>query len=343
MPFYVGVRAYLEGDIEANVSYSFITADSSRAPLKLTQNMLLRILSFHQVMPVYLDFLSVFGSQNEARDLRFSGFREQISLSSTHRALIPELGRSGRQFQLSYNLKAVACKSAPSVELTKRQWTIRQAAIHHQFDMEAGSSLWIITQGHLFIKQSIQEMTAIHGRPEDRAFSTSEDCFRTSLTTHLLNCHWSIEEWRWYIQWLEEVIEKEVCSSIGLPNQVLIYLQTNPAVYGTRGARGEIVYTPEHIQMVQHREDKINEAIMILQANNDVITSLRGFYKRLIDVDDFDLRISCKSNILDFAAQLDDMVYDSKMQIARASVLVKITAERKSLVYLSAVVAEIVD
>ena len=53
-------------------------------------------------------------------------------------------------------------------------------------------------------------MTAVHGRPEDRAFSTSEDCFRTSLTTHLLNCHWSTEEWRWYIQWLEEVIETEV-------------------------------------------------------------------------------------------------------------------------------------
>ena len=212
---------HLDGSITTNVTYSFITADSSRTPLKLTLNMLLRILSFHQVMPVYLDFLSVFGSQNEARDLRFSGFREQISLSATHRALIPELGRSGRQFQLSYNLKAVACKSASTVELTKRQWSIRQAAIHHQLDVEAGTSLWVITQGHLFIKGRIEDMTAIHGRPDDRAFSTSEDCFRTSLTTHLLNCHWSIEEWRWYIQWLEEVIDKEV--SLGA---LLSYLAT---------------------------------------------------------------------------------------------------------------------
>ena len=84
--------------------------------------------------------------------------------------------------------------------------------------------------------------------------------------------------------------------------------------------------------MVQHREDKINEAIMILQANNDVIISLRNFYNRLIELDDFELRLSCKRNIMEFAGQLDDMVYDSKMQIARASVLVKITAERKNLV-----------
>jgi len=111
-------------------------------------------------------------------------------------------------------------------------------------------------------------------------------------------------------------------------------------VYGTRGAKGEIVYTPQHIQMVQHREDKINEAIMILQANNDVIISLRSFYKRLLDLDDFELRANCKPAILEFAAQLDDMVYDSRMQIARASVLVKIAAERKNLVNLTKVVAE---
>ena len=140
------------GEIKANVTYSFITADNSRAPLRLTQDMLLRLLSFHQVMPVYLDFLSVFGSQNEARDLRFSGFREQVALSITHRASIPELGRSGRQFQLSYNLKAVACKSALGIALTEQQWSIRQAAIHHQFDVESGLSLWIITQGRLFLK-----------------------------------------------------------------------------------------------------------------------------------------------------------------------------------------------
>jgi hypothetical protein len=172
--------------------------------------MLLRILSYHQVMPGYLDFLSVFGAQNEARELRFTGFREQTSLSAPAQTPNLALGRSGRQFQLSYNLKAVACKSEITVDLTEKQWSIRQAAIHHQFDIQEGTTLWLVTQGHLSIKERVQEMTAIHGRPEDRAFATKEECFRTSLTTHLLYCYWSVEEWRWYIQWLEDVIEKEV-------------------------------------------------------------------------------------------------------------------------------------
>ena len=86
--------------------------------------------------------------------------------------------------------------------------------------------------------------------------------------------------------------------------------------------------------MVQHREDKINEAIMVLQANTDVITSLRNFYKRFFDdLDDADsIKTSCKAATIEFSAQLDDMIYDSKMQISRANVLVKIAADRKNLV-----------
>jgi len=173
--------------------------------------MLRRLLTYHQVMPSYLDFLSVFGAQTKARDLRFSGFREQTFLRKPAALLaIPSLGRSGRLFQLSYNLKAVACKSTNSTELSEQQWSIRHASFHHQFDVEEGRALWIVTQGHLTIKDRITDMTALGGRPEDRAFATPEGCFRTSLTTHLLYCHWSTEEWRWYIQWLEEVIEREV-------------------------------------------------------------------------------------------------------------------------------------
>ena len=196
-------------------SSRFLTAESSRKPLKLTRTMLTRILTYHQVMAGYLDFLFVFGSQNEARDLRYSGFREQFSLRklpTPNPNEIRTLKRSGRQFQLSYNLKTVALKSPDNTALSDMEWSIRQAAFHHQFDIEEGTTLWIVTQGHLSIKERIQEMTAIHGRPEDRKFGNEVECFRTSLRTHLLYCQWSTEEWRWYIQWLEEVIETEVRS-----------------------------------------------------------------------------------------------------------------------------------
>lgn len=83
---------------------------------------------------------------------------------------------------------------------------------------------------------------------------------------------------------------------------------------------------------MQHYEDKTNEAIMILEANVDVLTSLRKFYERLIENAEFPLGNSCRDGVLAFAVQLDDMIHDSKMQIARAKVLVRITADRKSLV-----------
>jgi len=86
------------------------------------------------------------------------------------------------------------------------------------------------------------------------------------------------------------------------------------------------------LQSIQHLEDKVNEAIMVLEANSDVITSLRRFYERLIENTDFPLRTACREDVLSFATQLDDMIYDSKMQITRAKVLVRITEDRKTLV-----------
>ena len=71
---------------------------------------------------------------------------------------------------------------------------------------------------------------------------------------------------------------------------------------------------------------------MILEANADVLTSIRRFYERLADNVDFPLGKSCREDVLAFTMQVDDMIYDSKMQIARAKVLVRITADRKNLV-----------
>jgi hypothetical protein len=174
--------------------------------------MFLRILSYHQVMPSYLDFISVFGVQWEPRDLRFSGFREQLILGqSASTTAIPALGRSGRQYQLSFNLKGVSQVPIPN-KPGRNRWSIRQAAIHHQFDVELGTTLWIVTKGDRDLKERIEDTTAPppYGRIEDQSFDTPEECFRSSLAVHLLLCNWSTEEWRWYIQFLETSIEDEV-------------------------------------------------------------------------------------------------------------------------------------
>jgi hypothetical protein len=164
-------------------------------------------------MPVYLDFMFVFGSQSEPRDLRFSGFREQTALWDSNPPRGPaaaDLGRSGRQYQLCYNLKGVTLKSKNEDDASLNEWSIRQAAIHHQFDIIYGTTVWIITKGSSDLEDRFRNMTGKDGRPEDKSFETLEQCFRSSLSAHLLYCHWSTEDWRWYIGWMEEVIEEEV-------------------------------------------------------------------------------------------------------------------------------------
>jgi len=85
---------------------------------------------------------------------------------------------------------------------------------------------------------------------------------------------------------------------------------------------------------VQHYEEKTNEAIMVMETNTDVLGSIRQFYERLLANPDFTLALYCREDVLTFASQIDDMIYDAKMQIARAQVLVRITADRKNLVCL---------
>lgn len=180
-------------------------------PLKVTRKMMVRILSYHQVMPEYLDFLFPFGSQSRPRDVRYSAFHEQTLLKfSPYGPAVPGLGRSGRQIQLSFNLKGVSCISDLKTDLQEKQWSIRQTAIHHQFDVELGTTLWILTKGNLELKKRIEDITGQDGMLEDRSFGTVSQCLISSLAVHMLLCRWSCEEWRWYIIWLEEMIAERV-------------------------------------------------------------------------------------------------------------------------------------
>ncbi|TID14704.1 hypothetical protein E6O75_ATG08850 [Venturia nashicola] len=301
--------------------FVYIYGENSRTHLKITKEMVTKIMTYHQVMPVYVDFISVFGEYSDQRDLRFSGFREQSLMKEAQSGLVvPELGRSGRQFQLCYNLKSASLVKADKAAPTTNEWSIRQAAIHHQFDIIYGTTLWIVTKGHLDLQQRFKELTVREGRPEDiLSFDTPEDCFRSSLAAHLIYCHWSTDDWRGYIRWLEMVIEHE----------------TAMAVYGPRGhGHAFEQYNPQHIQDIQRRQDKINEIAMVLEANVDVMKSLCKFYTDLKSNRHFPqyLKESCDEDILTFTAQVEDMIYDLKMQIARATVLVKITNDRKEII-----------
>ncbi|KAF2864733.1 hypothetical protein BDV95DRAFT_290014 [Massariosphaeria phaeospora] len=300
--------------------FIYIYAENARDQLNITRSSLTQILTYHQVMPIYLEFMLVFGAQSDPRDLRFSGFREQNMMKAPTRGpAIPDLGRSGRHFQMSYNLKGVSFKTKNDDNIRLNEWSIRQAAIYHQFDIVFGTTLWIITKGRLDLQQRYKELTGPDGRSEDKSFDTLEACFRSSLAAHDMFGHWATEDWRWYIRWLEDVIDAESAM----------------AIYGPRGpGHAHREYRPYHIQDLQIWQDKTNEAIMVLESNVEVLGALRRFYNSLLQHADFPeaLKANCKDDLATFTVQLDEIISDFQMQASRAKLLANIISDRRELV-----------
>ena len=135
------------------VEQSFVHAPHSRERLKTTREMLMSVLTYHQDMPAFMDFLIRLGLQEYPQDFDFSGFRQQTTLSDFDRGLrIPEVGRSGRGYQLCYSLKAVE----QSKSQAEWPWSIRQTAIHHSFDVHHGRANWIVIKGDQLMKNRIR-------------------------------------------------------------------------------------------------------------------------------------------------------------------------------------------
>jgi hypothetical protein len=113
--------------------------------------------------------------------------------------------------------------------------------------------------------------------------------------------------------------------------------RTLAAINGNRNRVEGVIrknFTSEDLQLVQSYEDQVNEVIMILEANNDIMKSISNFYDSLLRHDAFNatLKVQCRGDVREFVAQIGDMIYDANMQIRRARLLVKITADRKALV-----------
>ena len=158
-------------------------------------------LSYHQVMPSFLDFLFSFGRQEHAQDFYFSAFRSHCSVGDSGNSLrIPQFGRSGRSFEICYNLK--------SVENSKYHqdwpWSVRQCAVYHSFDVTEGRATWIILEADPLMKRRLASATASRGLPEMKSFQTVSQGFKACLATHLILAEWSSNNWRWYINFLED-------------------------------------------------------------------------------------------------------------------------------------------
>lgn len=169
--------------------------------------MFLTLATYHQMMPSFLDFVFSFGTQRHAKDFHFVGFRHDTRLTGPEKGpAIPALGRSGRMLQLCYSLRSV--ESSPGQE--KWPWSIRGTATHHAFDFETGRTSWVIVKGGgggASMKERIMNETKPHSGQTPYKFGSRDQAFSSSMSTHLLLCNWSAENWRWYINYMEEQVQ----------------------------------------------------------------------------------------------------------------------------------------
>ena len=165
--------------------------------------MLMTTFTYHQVMAAFIDFLFSFGKRDPPRDFHFSGMYDETHLSDDHRSLsLPDLGRSGTDFKMCYNLKSVESSSSQK----DFPWSVRQLAVYHSFDVLTGKSFWTIIKGNELIKRRIKAATDPTSHP-DLDLSSALQSFIVTLTVQLIIFDWCREQWRWYISYFEELQE----------------------------------------------------------------------------------------------------------------------------------------
>ena len=163
--------------------------------------MLTQSLSYLQVMPEFVDLLLPLGFRISPQDFFSNCFYQQTRLSSNFHGLhVPERAWSGQDFQICYSLK--------SVERAEVQfdwpWSIDHYATQHVFDVRNVRSTWVVVKGSRILERRITSATSGHAPTEFSSYETVGKALSAALSTHLIMIDCSAENWRWYINFLED-------------------------------------------------------------------------------------------------------------------------------------------
>ena len=180
--------------------------------------MLCLLLTYHQIIPDFLDLVFPFGKQSRPQNFHHTAFRQQTRLTKATQGLrIPELGWSGSDFQVCFNLKSVEYSESQR----DRPWSIRHCAIAHTFDVETGRATWIVMKGNKEVQKRMIRATSQSGSAGLRRLDTVDRSFAASLVIYKMLCEWLIEDWRWYINFLEDkhqdISRRTIVNEVDLP------------------------------------------------------------------------------------------------------------------------------
>ena len=157
-----------------------------------------------------MDFVFPFGRKINDAHNEVCALRNESRLYVRQRGLdIPRLDRSGRDIRISYHLQSV--ERSPGQE--SLEWSIRQTAVYHSYDLISKHALWINVKGNQVLEHRID------GEPMLAAPSSFPDTtvFSATLATHVVFAEWAGENWRTYIKSLESTISHATERSIVVP------------------------------------------------------------------------------------------------------------------------------
>ncbi|KAK4183152.1 hypothetical protein QBC35DRAFT_508587 [Podospora australis] len=197
--------------------------------LKITEEMLLKILTYHHVSPYYLGLLShiTYDPGSGATGIPFSSIRcmQLCSWSSSTSPTSAILGRSGFQYQLIFELKTVFNPKdteydGSTTETTSdadepEHWPLSQYALYHQFDISTGKCLWIMTAANNEAVAQFKDVYDIKSAlglsqqstpfPAERPIT---DCFKSTLSVLTWLGDWSLSEYDSYITTIDERLQE---------------------------------------------------------------------------------------------------------------------------------------
>ena len=188
----------------------FLLNNERGEPLLISRTSLQRLLTFHQVSPSFLDILGDYrGTWIDEREGRSTTFRTStIPLEPPKSTVVPSLSRTGRRYQMSFDLKIPKFHTLGG----KGFYKLRQVALHHQLDFGSGVQLWIVGDPYGLVKERVQGYLPL--KCCTSTFGDVPASFRSSLEIHLEILGMVAELWSQYTKDAEDNVQ-DIVSSLG--------------------------------------------------------------------------------------------------------------------------------
>lgn len=211
----------------------------SRSRLHIPQESLRKILTVHQVMPGFVDFLQAFGRKASSTDSGYGGCKRRIEYTSLSG---PDKERSidyygmvissptahmytYRKVEICYNIKY----AERNYRLPDEPWSVRQTCIYQKFERSKKSSTWILVQPSEKMQSRIREVF------KARTMEDIEGSVHNPLDLHLVFLSAAAENWRWYYNSLENALVEMVRSLLRHSGQLpLTFLDPKCATFFCR-------------------------------------------------------------------------------------------------------------